>query len=177
MDRFTEIAEAKIQRLEEEDEHLSATLRGIEARRAELQSEIVAGKTALAYYREAMGLANAAWTGMAPNVITITTTYPKPRRSRTGSPTMADRLEEFMVSNGGDAPVSELADRLVAQGIYPEDQRQSLYRRVYAALLRDKRFFKIDKGRFGLIPQGESRTYRTEDLTNVVSPPIAEESQ
>jgi hypothetical protein len=162
MKDFIEIAEAEIQRLRDEDEHLAATLRGIEARRAELARSIETGTMAIDYYKQVMK-AGAGEKEMAPSAVTVKVVGPSPRRpKRSGGPTIATRLEDFMQSNGGEALVSELADHLVEVGAYPEDQRPSLYRRVYATLLREtRRFHKVGTGKFGLAPRGDSLAFVT----------------
>jgi hypothetical protein len=159
MENFIEIAELNIQRLRDEDEHLAATLRGIETRRAELQREIEAGSSAVAYYRQVMGTADV--NGTSAPTVTVTALGPRNRPRKAGAPTQADRLEDFMVANGGEAAVSELADHLVATGVYAEDQRQSLYRRVYATLLRDRRFRRVSAGKFGLARPDKPQSFLT----------------
>lgn len=161
MDDFIRRADAEIQRLREEDEHLQATLRGIEARRAELAAAIAKGTTAVEYYKQLMKLDPEA-DGNVPAGVTVNVIAPRQRRpKRPGAPTMADRLADYMLLNGGEELVSELADRLIEMEVYPADQRQGLYRRVYATLLRDRRFYKVSSGKFALVPQGDSMGFVT----------------
>lgn len=162
MDDFIRRADAEIQRLLEEDEHLQATLRGIEARRAELAIAIAKGTTAVDYYRQLMKLDHAEEEEHPPAGVTVKVIETRKRRpKRTGALTMADRLADYMDLNGGEALVGDLADQLVDRGVYPEEQRPTLYRRVYATLLRDRRFYRVSPGRFGLVPQGNSLRFAT----------------
>jgi hypothetical protein len=160
MESFIEITERNIERLMDEDGHLEATARGIEQRRAELRREIEKGLTALDYYRQVMGVpANLTSSRVAQqgDATPVSVKVVEPRRHRRGQgETVADRVEDFMKANGNEALVADVAAHLIEMGLYPEDERQGLYRRVYSTMLRDKRFYKVEPGKFGLVPQGKS---------------------
>jgi hypothetical protein len=170
MDNFVDLAEQKIEQLRVEEDHLALTLRGLEARRSELQKQIEAGISALAYYRQVMALPveTSSVDDPAPKVTVL---EPRNRPRRTDGPTVGDRLEDFMAGRGGEAQVSELANHLIDTGVYPQDEHQSLYRRVYAMLLRDRRFYKVSPGRFGLVPQGKSLSMATNARSWVAAAP------
>jgi hypothetical protein len=59
-----------------------------------------------------------------------------------------------MRAQGGEATVNDLRDHLIQNG--EAGDPKDVYRKIYATLLRNNRFYRSAPGKFGLIPRGES---------------------
>jgi hypothetical protein len=153
MDDFIARAEAEVARLREEDDHLAATEQGIQSRRAELAKQVVAAGEAIDYYRHLMGRAEVAAEALVGNRLLVTVGAPRERGADRPA-TIGNRAEDYMDAHGGEADVNDLRDDLMAHGA--SGNEKDVYRKIYATLLRDSRFYRVSPGRFGLLSRKEA---------------------
>ena len=153
--QFINRALANIRELEDESDHLDATIRGLEERRRSLTLRIQGAKEALRYFDSVMGRDGPApdllfQQGSTMTVVEVKTATPSSRHRISTGTTVAEMSAHYMARHGGEADVSDLASHLIDVGRYTPERRRQAYRLITAILLRDRRFRRVSPGRYGL---------------------------